>query len=229
MLVIGSIDLDHDEIEEREGTRLLCDDEQLAPRPAFTGASARPPCCPHGGAQHAPPVVLLVPNPRAQPDSRALRMELILDIVQDLYTSGRANWHAGFRALGRRDVKKARVHARPDGVGIAAEPGEGSASSTAHAYVVVRGARARAPMLVPFDPSRVLRPDELDEVAPAEVIASKAAPAGPDPPPASGPSSSRASAGLVADACTPAYRSEKSRAGSVGVGAASTVAAVAAR
>lgn len=162
VLVIGSLELDHDEVEARDGCALLVDQQPISAGRAFTSASA------HACAQLELPLFLLLPNPRAQPSMVAVRMEMVVDIVNDLHGAGQGHWTAGFHALSRPDVKKATVRGglaapAPDREGKGGRP-RTSADEQAtllHRYLVVRGARARSSMLVAYEVARVVRVDEL--------------------------------------------------------------------
>ncbi|KAG8471012.1 hypothetical protein KFE25_009433 [Diacronema lutheri] len=200
VLVIGSIDLDHTEIELREGERLVgctaVDGSGSAmgvSRAAFTAALPLPELPPltHSHPQSHPqshsesqsPVTLLVPSARAQPSLHAIRMEMVLDVLHDLAAAGRGHFADGFHALSRRDVKKATICTHlgaPCALnGAKAAGGRGALDSSdagVHAMsgpaqhtavsriLVVRGAKARSSMLVPFDAVRLVRADELTEL-----------------------------------------------------------------
>lgn len=191
MLVIGCLDLDHDEVEAREGERLIRpgagdDDSELgAARRAFTAAAAKPMASSAGSLEA--PLVLLVPNARAQPSLQAVRMELLIDLVHELAAGGNGHWLAGFHALHRKDAKKATVawrgaaglcaassgaqpaaaksRCRTDGGSPGRVPSRGQAVQPATMrFVVVRGAKVRASMLAPLEAARVVRVDELNDV-----------------------------------------------------------------
>jgi hypothetical protein len=160
VLVLGSLELDHDEGEAREGAELLLDHEPISAARPFTSASA------HAQQQLALPLCLLLPNPRAHAALLAVRMELVVDIVHALHGAGQGDWTAGFHALSRADLKKATVRG---GLGAHAldEPtakrGADEQSALVHRYLVVRGARARSSMLGAYEAARVVRVDELEQ------------------------------------------------------------------
>mmetsp|Transcript_43567 Transcript_43567/g.107788 ORF Transcript_43567/g.107788 Transcript_43567/m.107788 type:complete len:226 (+) Transcript_43567:16-693(+) len=166
VLILGAIDLDHDEIEAREGGKLLLDDSPgCSPSGArFTNASARPLQMPNGGC--AAPVCVLVPSARAQPNLQAVRMELVLDLIAELSAVGHGSWSDGYAALSRKDIKKANVPFDQSEAGQSTQKGDvlhGTAPERISRYVILRGAKVRSTLLVPFDPARVIRVDELPE------------------------------------------------------------------
>jgi hypothetical protein len=184
VLVLACLHLDHEEIEARDGAELLADSDPIAAGRPFTSALARAVVTPSGRV-HVP-VVLLAPNPRAQPNLHAVRMELLVDVIQEMAAAAGGHWAKGFDALNRRDVKKVFASApvnsiAPIGTGrgkgaaayaqqqhqhhaLKRSPQAAAALTETHRIAVVRGAKARSSMLVPFDAVRVVRADEVHDL-----------------------------------------------------------------
>ena len=115
VLVVGAIALSHDDIEAREGAALLGTESALARAVgSVTGASFQPLFVPSLPLPTTPaaeaPLLLLLPDPRAEPTGRAVHCRLLLELLRELLIvgAGAGGWPASLAALAREDVKTLR-------------------------------------------------------------------------------------------------------------------------
>ena len=105
LLLVTSLELEHDEIESRQGAHILVSPTKRRPHVRLL--------LPHGCTS------LLVPHPRLQQRQQAVTMSFIVTVLQALHHASPADWNAGFERIPDPvELKKVRIPLGP-GAGIA--------------------------------------------------------------------------------------------------------------